>query len=149
MAVDGYHGHPSLHPVCAGAGYGEYLLDFTRLFHDDRTHYAGGAYLHNADDGRVGDLYDYPRTNWGSASSPASGGVSSLTFLRSRLAPSTVRRTRTCSSAPGSRRARSCSPSLPTRSVREQFVLLDEQEVAFDIVLHEVEKAAPVITRAS
>ena len=61
VAVDGYHGHPMLHPVAQVRHYCEYLSDFTRLFHDQPDTLAGAAYLHNAVDDRVASIFDYPR----------------------------------------------------------------------------------------
>ncbi len=86
VAVDGYHGHPSLHPVAQVRGYGEYLTDFTRLFHDRPDALAGAAYLHNAVDNQVASLFDYPRDQLGQLFTGQRRGQF-LDFLRSRLAP--------------------------------------------------------------
>jgi len=141
VAVDGYHGHPSLHPVAQVRGYGEYLSDFTRVFHDRPDSLAGAAYLHNAVDNQVASLFDYPRDQLGQLFTGQQRGQF-LEFLQSRLAPE-----------PGAPYAdqflnSGIAPSKELLAVaadeirvREQFVLLDEQRIAFDIVLHEVEKA--------
>ena len=143
VAVDGYHGHPSLHPVAQVRGYGEYLTDFTRLFaRSSRTSLAGAAYLHNAVDSQVASLFDYPAGPTRPAVHRPAPRASSSNSCRVGWPPT-----------PGAPYADRCStPRIaPSKqllavaadeiSVREQFVLLDEQQVAFDMVLHEVEKA--------
>jgi len=141
VAVDGYHGRPMLHPVAQVRHYCEYLSDFTRLFHDQPDALAGAAYLHNAVDDRVASIFDYPRDQFGQLFTGQRRGQF-LDFLRSRLAPT--------AGAPYADQFLNSgvAPSKELLSVaadeirvREQFVLLDEQQIAFDIVLHEVEKA--------
>ncbi|MGY1792788.1 DNA/RNA helicase domain-containing protein [Geodermatophilus sp. SYSU D00525] len=136
-----YGPHPVLHPVAQVRSYGEYLLDFTSVLHGTTDVLAGAAYLHNATTSRVGSLFDYPQDDLGRLFTGQSHGEW-LDFLRSRLAPSdgSVFADQLLHSA--------IAPSKQLMAVaaeevrrREQFVLLDEQRVAFDLVMHEVEKA--------
>ena len=136
-----YGRRPILHPVAQVRAYGEYLLDFTAALHGTTDVLAGAAYLHNASQAQVGALYSYPQDELGRLFTGGNRGEF-LDFLRSRLAP-----------ADGSYfadrlLASAISPSKQLMQVvaeeirrREQFVLLDEQRVAFDLVMHEVEKA--------
>lgn len=136
-----YGPRPVLHPVAQVRGYGEYLLDFTSVLHGTTDVLAGAAYLHNATTSRVGSLLDYPQDELGRLFTAQNRGEW-LDFLRSRLAPvdGSVFADRLLHSA--------IAPSKQLMAVaaeevrrREQFVLLDEQRVAFDLVMHEVEKS--------
>lgn len=136
-----YGRRPILHPVAQVRAYGEYLLDFVAALHGTTDVLAGAAYLHNASHSQVGELYNYPQDELGRLFTQQSRGEF-LDFLRSRLAP-------TDGSHYADRLLHSTvAPSKQLMQVaaeeilrREQFVLLDEQRVAFDLVLHEVEKA--------
>ncbi|MGY1621057.1 DNA/RNA helicase domain-containing protein [Geodermatophilus sp. SYSU D00965] len=136
-----YGPRPILHPVAQVRSYGEYLLDFTTVLHGTTDVLAGAAYLHNATSAKVGGLYNYPQDELGRLFTGQNRGEW-LDFLRSRLAPidGSVYADRLLHSA--------IAPSKQLMAVaaeevrrREQFVLLDEQRVAFDLVMHEVEKA--------
>lgn len=136
-----YGPRPILHPVAQVQSYGQYLLDFTAVLHGTTDALAGAAYLHNATTSRIGGLHNYPQDELGRLFTGQTRGEW-LDFLRSRLAPGD-------GSAHADRLLRSAiAPSRQLMAVaaeevrrREQFVLLDEQRVAFDLVLHEVEKA--------
>jgi DUF2075 family protein len=136
-----YGPRPILHPVAQVRAYGEYLLDFTSVLHGTTDVLAGVAYLHNAVGERTAELYNYPQDELGQLFTGQARGAF-LGFLRSRLAPAdgSIYADRLLKSA--------IAPSKQLMQVaaeeirlREQFVLLDEQRVAFDLVLHEVEKA--------
>ncbi len=136
-----YGRHPVLHPVAQVRGYCEYLLDFVNCLHGGQGVLAGVAYLHNATDDGVDALLDYPQDELGRLFTGRDRG-DLISFLQARLAP-------TNASVHADRLLRSGhSPSKQLLAVaaeeirtREQFVLLDEQRVAYDLVLHEVEKA--------
>ncbi|MGY1737021.1 DNA/RNA helicase domain-containing protein [Geodermatophilus sp. SYSU D00684] len=136
-----YGPRPLLHPVAQVRSYGEYLLDFTSVLHGTTDVLAGAAYLPNATTSRVGSLFDYPQDELGRLFT-GQDRREWLGFLRSRLAPvdGSVFADRLLHSA--------IAPSKQLMAVaaeevrrREQFVLLDEQRVAFDLVMREVEKA--------
>ncbi len=136
-----YGPRPVLHPVAQVRGYVEYMLDFLAALHGATDVLTGVAYLHNATDDRVNALRSYPQDEYGRLFTAQDRGEF-LDYLRGRLSP-------TNASIHADRLVRSyVSPSKQLLAVaaeelrtREQFVLLDEQKVAFDLVLHEVEKA--------
>jgi hypothetical protein len=136
-----YGSRPVLHPVAQVRGYGEYLLDFVNALHGSTDVLAGAAYLHNATDDGVAALRGYPQDELGRFFTGQDRGDFHA-FLRSRLSPTNASihadRLLRSSAAPSKQLLAVAAEELRTR---EQFVLLDEQRVAFDLVLHEVEKA--------
>ncbi|MFL6112551.1 MAG: DNA/RNA helicase domain-containing protein, partial [Catenulispora sp.] len=136
-----YGPRPVLHPVAQVRGYVEYLLDFLGVLHGTTDVLAGAAYLHNATDDRVAPLRGYPQDEHGRLFTGQDRGAF-MGYLRSRLSPSNASihadRLLRSSVAPSKQLLAVAAEELRTRV---QFVLLDEQKVAFDLVLHEVEKA--------
>ncbi len=136
-----YGPRPVLHPVAQVRGYVEYMLDFLGALHGTDGVLTGAAYLHNATDDRVGALRNYPQDELGRLFTAQNRG-DFLQYLRSRLSPINASihadRLLRSSVAPSKQLLAVAAEELRTR---EQFVLLDEQRVAFDLVLHEVEKA--------
>jgi hypothetical protein len=136
-----YGPRPVLHPVAQVRGYVEYMLDFLGTLHATDDVLTGVAYLHNATDDRVAALRGYPQDESGRFFTGQDRGAF-MDYLRSRLSP-------TNAAIHADRLLRSfVAPSKQLLSVaaeelriREQFVLLDQQKVAFDLVMHEVEKA--------
>lgn len=148
--VDGAPYRPVLHPSIQVAGYAEYLRDFMRIFASAPESLAATAYLHNASDGMVADLWDNPAL----AHAPMFTGQNRgklHDFLRTRLAEG----------EPGAHAAdhflsSAIAPSKQLLTVaakqiqeREQFVLLDEQRVAYEKVLRAVEKARSADTKTA
>ncbi len=142
VEVDGMGGGPRLHPVAQVKGYCSYLADFLRALQNVDDPLAGAAYLHNAtNEAAVSELYDYPQTSDGRLFTGARR-AEFLDFLRDRLDPST----------PGAPFAdllvsSAVAPSKQLLAVaadevqrREQFVLLGEQRLAYDIVWHAVDR---------
>ena len=142
VTVQGAPGGPRLHPVAQVQRYCEYLVDFTSTLHDEPDPVAGVAYLHNATSDLEQRLGSYPQSNRGRLFTGAGRG-SFIKFLQSRLESGV-------SGSPYADRLLH-SAAAPSRQLltvvadelaaREQFVLLDEQAVAFDLVLHAVEEA--------
>jgi hypothetical protein len=136
-----YGNRPVLHPVAQVRAYGEYLLDFLGVLHGTTDVLAGAAYLHNAVDDRVAALRGFPQDELGRLFTGQDRGAF-MGYLRSRLSPTNASihadRLLHSSVAPSKQLLAVAAEELRTR---EQFVLLDEQRVAFDLVLHEVEKA--------
>jgi hypothetical protein len=140
--VDAYGRHPVLHPVEQVRRYCAFLADFTRAFEHAPDALAGAAYLHNATDFGVGSLRSLPETAYGRMFT-RQGRADFLAFLRSRLAP-----------VGGAEAADLLlnSKTAPSRQLltvaaaeirdREQFTLLDEQQVAYRLVLRAAERAA-------
>ena len=143
VIVDGYGGQPKLHPVAQVRGYCTYMIDFTRSLAGSEDSVAGAAYLHNADAATaVAGMYSYPADNHGQLLIGARRGEF-IEFLRSRLAADV-------DGAPFADQLLSSAvaPSKQLLAVaaeevqqREQFVLLAEQQLAYSVLLHEVERA--------
>jgi hypothetical protein len=142
ITVAGAPGGPRQHPVRQVRAYCDYIADFTRSLHQHRDCVAGAAYLHNAGLDVRHALGTYPQSNTGRLFTGADRSAF-LTFLRSRL-------DFTASGAPYADQLlqSAISPSRQLLKVaaeeiagREQFVLLDEQVVAVESVLHYVESA--------
>ena len=136
-----YGNRPVLHPVAQVRAYGEYLLDFVGVLHGTEHVLAHAAYLHNATNDGVSALRDYPQDELGRFFTARDRGDFHA-FLRSRLSSANASvyadRLLRSSVAPSKQLLAVAAEELRTR---EQFVLLDEQRVAYDLVLHEVEKA--------
>lgn len=141
--VPGVRGGPRQHPVKQVRGYCDYLVDFTRSLQDQPDAVAGVAYLHNATSPEsIADLQRYPMDLRGRLFTAATRGQL-LRFLRQRLSPD----------HPGAPFADALisskvAPSLQLLKVaadevrdREQFRLLGKQQLAVDLVLHEVEQS--------
>ena len=142
VLIDGYGRQPVLHPSAQVAGYCEYLVDFTPALSESDAHVSGIAYLHNATDHSVMSLRDYPP-------SPTAQMITGdrrtelADLLRAAIDPN-VPGTAAADLLLNAREA----PSRQLLTVaaaeiqdREQFVLLDEQRVAYNLVLHAIEKA--------
>lgn len=142
VMVEGARYQQSLHPSYQVSAYVRYLRDFLAAVEEDPEQVRGVAYLHNATDDRVADLL----TPEALAEAPLFTGERRGRFiehLRSLLAPG----------EPGAESAdRLLSSSVrPSKQLmalaadeirdREQFVLLDEQKIAHDLVMLTVEKA--------
>lgn len=143
VTVDGSPGGPKLHPVLQVRGYCDYLVDFTRSLHDQSHQVAGAAYLHNAtSEDDVRDLYDLPADPHGRLFT-AARRQQWLEFLTQRLDG-----TRSGGPAADQLLNSAVAPSRQLLAVaaeevrdREQFVLLAEQKLAHDLVLHAVRRA--------
>lgn len=143
VLIEGYGHHPQVHPVVQVRDYCQYLIDFTRWLHDQPEVVVGAAYLHNATSERaVSDLFDQPQDRQGRLFTGARRG-DWLDFLREHLDSAVA-------GAPYADQLLSsaCAPSRQLLAVaadqvqrREQFVLLDQQRLAYDLVLHEVERS--------
>lgn len=139
--VDGVRYRPALHPSAQVGGYASYLRDFVRVLHGRPDAITGAAYLHNATEHGVGALRGMPAAQDARMFTGERRGELH-DFLRSRLAPQ-----------PGAEAAdlllgSAVAPSRQLLSVaaneireREQFVLLDEQRVAYELVLAAVQEA--------
>lgn len=141
VEVDGAPRRGLLHPSRQVAGYARYLTDFTAVLHEHPEWTTGVAYLHNAQDAGVHELL----TSEIVAEAPlftAGRRGQWLEYLRCHL-----------DAAPGVEAAdlllgSSVAPSRQLLSVaadeirdREMFILLDEQEEAFQKVRRAVERA--------
>lgn len=123
------------HPVLQVRDYCRFLANHTPLFSSTQTTLTGVAYLHNAADIDVADLYEMEPDPYGRLfTKDTRGGF--LAYLQSLLAPT---------SGALAADALAASPIKPTRKFmtqagpiiknREQFVLLDDQYVAYETVM--------------
>ncbi len=139
--LDAY-AHAVLNPIEQVRRYCEYLVNFNGAVtgHPERVH--GVAYLHNATEFGVSGLRAVETGERGQLFS-AEGRGEFLDYLRARLS----------SRQPGARAADQllAAKTVPSKQLmavaaqevreREQFVLLDEQQVAYRMVLNAVRRA--------
>jgi DUF2075 family protein/nucleotide-binding universal stress UspA family protein len=149
VRVDGSPRREHLHPSVQVTGYVDFIRDFTASLHDGREKIRGVSYLHNAHHTDVADLVDAEVT----ATAPlftASTRGRWIDYLRANFAPES-------GAAAADRLLRSAvRPSKQLLAVaadevrrREQFVLLDDQRVAFELVQGAVRKAAKENTKTA
>jgi hypothetical protein len=141
VLVEHMGGGPKLHPVLQAQGYRDYLADYVSVLRDNPHAVHGVAYLHNAARADVADLYDRMQDERARLFTQTTRGAF-VEYLRDRFAP-----------APGAGAADRflASDIRPSRQLlqvaaaqirdTEQFVLLAEQRLAYDLVLHEVDRA--------
>ena len=132
---------PRLHPVEQVRAYCEYIADMVGMLDGEGEKLAGAAYLHNAVDEAVAGLFLMEPSQHGQLFT-SSRRQEFLKFLRSRL-----------DQKPGADAAdallnSAIKPSTQLLAVaadevqrREQFTLLDEQQVAYSIVMRAVNRA--------
>lgn len=139
--VDSYGRRPVLHPAQQVQGYVDYFTDFLRALEHNPESLRGAAYLHNASEAGVASLRLRTETDTSrlftkdqrgewleyltSHLAAGTGNVAADIFLGSAVAPS----------------RQLMKLAADEIREREQFVLLDEQQVAFRLVLNEVRRA--------
>jgi len=138
--VDAY-ARPVLNPIEQVRGYCRYLTAFNGVLAANPDWIHGVAYLHNATEFGVAGLYEVEQDQHGRLFTAERRGEF-VDFLGSRLSP-----------APGAEAADrllqgKIGPSRQLMAVaaeevreREQFVLLDSQKVAYELVLNAVRRA--------
>jgi hypothetical protein len=139
--VDGSPQREHLHPSVQVAGYVDFIRDFTATLHDAHETIRGVAYLHNAHHADVADLVDAEAVTTAPLFTASSRGRW-IEYLQANLAASS-------GAASADRLLRSAvRPSKQLLAVaadevrrREQFVLLDDQRVAFELVQGAVRRA--------
>jgi len=142
VTVGGYGHRPRLHPLEQVRGYCEYLIDFLPALNGETDTISGVAYLHNATEHGVAPLRRLAESSQARLFT-GERRAEFLDFLRSRLAGDV-------SGAPYADALLS-SRAAPSRQLlavaaaeisdREQFILLDQQRLAFNLVLHATEAA--------
>lgn len=131
-----------LHPGLQVAEYCEYLVDFLGLLSEQQNVVKGAAYLHNAVDRDVAELLDRPADERSRIFTKQRRGAF-LDFLQASLdsrKPGATAADRFLNSAvrPSRHLLTYAARELKERS---HFTLLDEQRVAYELVLHAVERA--------
>lgn len=141
VLVEHMSGGPKLHPVLQVKGYCEYLSGYVSVLRDSQHALRGVAYLHNAAQSDVADLYDlmqddrtrlFTQTTRGAfvgylqdRFAQASGADAADRFLSSDIRPSR-------------QLLKAAAAEIKNQN---QFVLLAEQQLAYELVLHDVDRA--------
>jgi hypothetical protein len=140
VVVEGMHRELE-HPLLQVQGYCDYISDFVASLRGNETAIRGVAYLHNAVDLDVEDLFELSmseRTRLFTKSRRAAF----LEYLRDQFTPDpgagAADRLLASATRPSKQLMKLAASEIKDR---EQFVLLDEQRLAYEIVLHAVEKA--------
>ncbi|MEU5550080.1 DUF2075 domain-containing protein [Micromonospora sp. NPDC047793] len=132
---------PRLHPGVQVSDYCEYLGDFLGVLSDRRAPIAGVAYLHNAVDRDVDELFQLRATEQSRIFTKQRRGQF-LDHLRTHLAPTSgaaaADRFLTSAVRPSKHLLSYAAAELKQRS---HFTLLDEQRLAYELVLHAVERS--------
>ena len=108
VLVEHMGGGPKLHPSLQAKGYCEYLSGFLSVLKDNQHVVHGVAYLHNAAQADVADLYDLVSDDWTRLFTQTTRGAF-IDYLRDRFAPAQVRTPPTGFSPVTSSRPASCS----------------------------------------
>jgi len=142
VQIEAYGGRPVSHPLTQVGGYQQYLTDFLPALTEQHLNVSAAAYLHNATQFTVDPLFnveqrndlrmftgdmkskfhDFLRENF-DAQSP--GTQSADDFLNMKEGPS----------------KQLLAVAADEIQKREQFILLDEQKVAYELVMHAVKQA--------
>lgn len=132
---------PRLHPGIQVGDYCVYLADFLGILGHDQKQLSGVAYLHNAVDRDVAALFNRPGTEQSRVFTGQRRGEW-LDYLRARLAPESganaADRFLTSTVRPSRHLLAHAAEELKERS---HFTLLGQQRVAYELVLHAVERA--------
>jgi len=150
VSISAYGSHGILHPGVQVAGYCEYLADFTASLANNPHSLSGVAYLHNATDKGVTALFNRPVDDL-SRVFTGQRRAEFIAFLQSKLSTE-ARGADAADALIGSK----IEPSRQLLEVaatevqeREQFVLLDEQRTAYELVLHAIERARRANTKTA
>ncbi|GII60260.1 ATP-binding protein [Sphaerisporangium krabiense] len=141
LVLVGGMSQPKLHPLLQVQGYCEYIADFAAVLGGDQEAIGGVAYLHNAADLDVRDLYDLVHDDRSRMFTKTRRGAF-LEYLQDRFAPrpgaEAADRLLTTAVRPSKQLLKLAAAEIKDR---EQFKLLAEQRLAYELVLHDVEQA--------
>ncbi|MGV9774960.1 DNA/RNA helicase domain-containing protein [Streptosporangium sp. NPDC003464] len=147
VLVEGAPGGPKLHPALQVEGYCEYIADFVGALEGQSDAVRGVAYLHNAADLDVQDLYARDQGERSRLFTKTRRGAF-LTYLRDQFAPESgadaADRLLSSSVRPSKQLLKLAAQEIKDR---EQFVLLAEQRLAYEIVLNAVDRARRADTK--
>jgi hypothetical protein len=140
VIVEGMHRELE-HPLLQVQGYCDYIADFAASLQGDSDAVRGVAYLHNANDYDVEDLFDLATTERTRLFTKSRRGAF-LEYLSDQFAPErgagAADRLLKSAARPSKQLMKLAASEIKDR---EQFTLLAEQRLAYEIVLHLVEKA--------
>lgn len=145
--VEGYTHDPRLNPLAQVNGYREYLVDFVPFLTQEHCMVSGVAYLHNSTERQVQSLRgfaseeslftgdrrsDFMQFLASTLDSSVPGAAAADALLRAKVAPS----------------RQLLSVAADEIQQREQFVLLDQQRLAFELVMHNVRRVRSADTKS-
>lgn len=140
VVVEGMHREVE-HPLLQVQGYCDYIADFVASLRGNDRAVRGVAYLHNAADLDVGDLFEYATTERTRLFTKSRRGAF-LDYLGDQFAPArgagAADRLLNSAIRPSKQLLRLAAAEIKDR---EQFTLLAEQRLAYEMVLHVVGKA--------
>jgi hypothetical protein len=140
VVVEGMHRELE-HPLLQVQGYCDYICDFVASLRGNDSAVRGVAYLHNAVDLDVEDLFDLATTERTRLFTKSRRGAF-LDYLRDQFSPGhgagAADRLLASAARPSKQLMQLAASEIKDR---EQFILLDEQRLAYEIVMHSVEKA--------
>lgn len=140
VVVEGMH-REAEHPLIQVQGYCEYIADFVASLRGNDSAVRGVAYLHNAADLDVDDLFELSTTERTRLFTQSRRGAF-LDYLRDQFVPGSgagaADRLLSSASRPSKQLMKLAAPEIRDR---EQFTLLAEQRLAYEMVLHFVQKA--------
>ena len=129
------------HPLLQVKGYCDYICDFVASLRGNESAVRGVAYLHNAVDLDVEDLFDLAATERTRLFTKSRRGAF-LNYLQDQFSPDqgagAADRLLASAARPSKQLMKLAASEIKDR---DQFVLLDEQQLAFELVMHVVEKA--------
>ncbi|MFI8930295.1 DNA/RNA helicase domain-containing protein [Streptomyces sp. NPDC053474] len=139
--VDAY-AHPVLNPIEQVRRYREYLVDFNGALAEHPGRVSGVAFLHNATEFGVGALRARERDDHGQLFTAERRGEF-IDYLRARLSPDHSGAHAADELMGGKTAPSKQLMAVAAQEVREraEFVLLDEQQVAYRLVLNAVSRA--------
>lgn len=140
VVVEGMHRELE-HPLLQVQGYCDYIADFAASLQGDDNLVRGVAYLHNAADLDIEELFALATTERTRLFTKSRRGEF-LEYLRSQFAPvrgaEAADRLLKSATRPSKQLLKLAASEIKDR---EQFTLLAEQRLAYEVVLHVVEKA--------
>src|ERR1700761_8282413 len=129
------------HPLLQVQGYCDYIAQTAASLHGDNHPVRGVAYLHNAADNDVLDLFALSTTERTRLFTMSRRGAF-LEYLRDQFAPASGAdvgdRLLNSATRPSKQLMKLAASEIKDR---EQFILLAEQRLAYELVLHALEKA--------
>ena len=133
---------PRLHPGIQVGDYCQYLIDFLGLLADHGNTVRGAAYLHNAVDRDIAELLERPATEQSRIFTKQRRG-DFIDYLRASLDPAKPGAAAADRFLKSAVRPSRHLLSYAARELKERshFTLLDEQRVAYELVMHAVERA--------
>jgi hypothetical protein len=141
VLVEHMSGGPKLHPVLQVKGYCEYLSGYMSILRDSQHALHGVAYLHNAAQSDVADLYDLMQDDRTRLFTQTTRGAF-VDYLQDRFAQASgadaADRFLSSDIRPSRQLLKAAAAEIKNQN---QFVLLAEQQLAYELVLHAVDRA--------